>query len=210
MDKSIESIWKNGFLESNDKIALKLNNLYNKKSIHIIDRFKRLFKINFNVLIITSLVLLPILFFAKLLVMAILMFILLSFFLITDKKILKDLNKIDKNTSSYLYLKSFDTWLKKQITIKMQMSRYIYPYMFITVTSEVWSSRENFNDILGDYQPYMIHEIPVYWVLSMLIIIVVLAIFGRQFYKWDLNLVYGRVLKELDELIKDMEDLRTG
>ncbi len=44
--------------------------------------------------------------------------------------------------------------------------------------------------------------------LAMLIVVVLLAIFGGRIYKWDLNLVYGGVLKKLKELIADMEDLR--
>ena len=44
MEKSIENIWKEGFLKSDALVAPKLNNLYNKKSIHIIDKFKRRFK----------------------------------------------------------------------------------------------------------------------------------------------------------------------
>ena len=51
MEKSIESIWKQGFLDNNAMVAPKLNNLYNQKSIHIIDKFKRMFKINLNALV---------------------------------------------------------------------------------------------------------------------------------------------------------------
>jgi len=40
MEKSIETIWKEGFLESDALVAPKLNDLYNQKSIHIVDKFK--------------------------------------------------------------------------------------------------------------------------------------------------------------------------
>ena len=51
MEKSIEDIWKEGFLKSDALIAPKVNNLYNKKSIDIIDKFKRMFKINLIVIV---------------------------------------------------------------------------------------------------------------------------------------------------------------
>jgi hypothetical protein len=35
------------------------------------------------------------------------------------------------------------------------------------------------------------------------------VIFGGMIYKWDINLVYECILKNLDELIADMEDLRS-
>jgi hypothetical protein len=211
MEKSIESIWKEGFLQKNALVVPKLNNLYDKKSIHIIDKFKRMFKINLNALVVFSFVLLPVSFFVKIPVMGVLMFILFNVLVFVNKRLFKGLNKIDTNVSSYQYLKSFDVWMQEQITVNMKMSRYIYPYIFIAMVSGFWFSNDfnnSLNKILGDYQPDMIYGIPVYWILSMLLIIILIAIFGERIYKWDLNLVYGGVLKKLAELISDMEDLQ--
>jgi hypothetical protein len=212
MEKSIESIWKDGFLQKNALVAPKLNNLYNKKSIHIIDKFKRMFKINLNALVIFSFVLLPVSFFVKIPVMGVMMFILFNVIVIVNKRLLKGLDKIDKNVSSYQYLKSFDTWMQEQIAIGVKMSGYIYPYIFIAMVAGFWFSsdfRETLNRILGNYQPDMIYGLPIYWIAAMLVIIALLAIFGGRIYKLDLNIVYGGVLKKLAELISDMEDLRT-
>ncbi len=211
MEKSIESIWKKGFLQENAMVAPKLNNLYNKKSIHIIDKFKRMFKINLNALVIFSFVVLIASYFVKIPVMGVMMFILFNVLVLINKRLFKSLDKIDKNVSSYQYLKSFDDWMKDQIAVNTKMSRYIYPYIFIAMVSGFWFSsqfRENSNKILGSYEPDMVFGLPIYWMLSMLVIIVLLAIFGGRIYKWDLNLVYGRVLKKLAELISDMEDLK--
>jgi hypothetical protein len=79
------------------------------------------------------------------------------------------------------------------------------------MVSGFWFSspfRETLNRLFGGYQPYMILNIPIFWVLGMLLIVILLAIFGGRIYKWDLNIVYGRILKKLDELVADMEDLR--
>ncbi|EAR01246.1 hypothetical protein [Maribacter sp. HTCC2170] len=211
MEKSIESIWKEGFLQSNAMVAPKLNNLYSKKSIHIIDKFKRMFRINLNALVVFSFVVLIASFLVKIPVMGVLMFILLNVLVLVNKRLFKSLEKIDKNVSSYQYLKSFDAWMKEQIAVNTKMSRYMYPYVFIAMVSGFWFSspmRGTFNRIFGDHQPYMVSGIPVFWVLAMLVIIAVLAIFGGRIYKWDLNIVYGRVLRKLAELIADMEDLR--
>jgi len=212
MEKSIESIWKHGFLDNNAMVAPKLNNLYHTKSIHIIDKFKRMFKINLNALIIFSFVIVPVSFLVKIPVMGVLMFILLNIIVLVNKKVFKGLNKIDKNVSSYQYLKSFDEWMQAQILLNMKMSRFIYPYIFIAMVSGFWFSnsfRETLNRIFGGYQPYMIFGMPVYWLLAILVITVTLGVFGGRIYKWDLNLVYGRILKKLANLIADMEDLRS-
>ncbi len=211
MEKSIETIWKEGFLDTNAMVAPKLNNLYNKKSIHIIDKFKRMFKINLIALVVFSFIVLIASFFSKIPVMGILMFILFNVIVFINKRLFKDLNTIDKNVSSYEYLKSFDTWMKDQIAVNYKMSRYIYPYIFIAMVSGFWFSspfRETLNRLFGNYQPYMVFNMPVFWVVGMLLMVMLLAIFGGRIYKWDLNIVYGRILKKLDELISDMEDLR--
>ena len=213
MEKSIETIWKKGFLENDALVAPKINNLYNQKSIHIIDKFKRMFKINLNALVVFSFVVLVATFFVKIPVLGVLMFILLNVIVIVNKKLLKGLNTIDKNVSSYLYLKSFDVWMKEQISINMKMSRYIYPYIFLAMISGFWFSsdfQETLNRIFGDHQFYLIYGMPVFWVLGILIIVMLLAIFGGRIYKWDLNLVYGRILKKLNETITDMEELRAS
>ena len=213
MEKSIETIWKEGFLKNDALVAPKLNDLYNQKSIHIIDKFKRMFKINLNALVVFSFFVLVASFFVKIPVMGVLMFILLNVIVIVNKKLLKGLNNIDKNVSSYLYLKAFDNWMKEQISINMKMSRYIYPYVFLAMISGFWFSsdfQDTFNRILGDHQIYLIYGIPVFWVLGILFIVMLLAIFGGRIYKWDLNIVYGRILKKLDETIADMDELRAS
>jgi len=211
MGKSIESIWKEGFLENDALVAPKLNNLYNQKSIHIIDKFKRIFKINLNALVVFSFVVLIISFIVKIPVLGVLMFILFNVIVIVNKKLFKSLNTIDKNVSSFQYLKSFDNWMKAQILINMKMSRYIYPYIFLAMVSGFGFSsqfQETFARILGNHQIYFIYGIPIYWMLLGIFIVILLAIFGGRIYKWDLNIVYGRILKKLDELMADMEELR--
>ena len=130
MEKSIESIWKEGFLQKNAMVAPKLNNLYTKKSIHIIDKFKRMFKINFNALVVFSFIVLIVSFFVKIPVMGVMMFILFNVIVFVNKRLLRGLDKIDKNVSSYQYLKSFDAWMQEQIATNVKMSSYIYPYIF--------------------------------------------------------------------------------
>jgi len=212
MEKSIESIWKNGFLDKETMPLPKPNNLSNQKSIHIIDKFKRRFKININALVVFSFIILVIAFLVKIQIMGVLMFILLNVVAFINKRLLNDLKKIDKNVNSYEYLKSFDIWIREQITLNMKMSRYIYPYVVIALSSGFWFSssfQKALDDLFGGYTSYMAYGIPVYWVMVTLCIAIVSAIFGTRIYKWDLNLVYGSILKKLDELIKDMEALRT-
>lgn len=52
MEKSIETIWREGFLKSDALVAPKLNELYNQKSIHIVDKFKSMYRINLIAIVV--------------------------------------------------------------------------------------------------------------------------------------------------------------
>jgi hypothetical protein len=44
--------------------------------------------------------------------------------------------------------------------------------------------------------------------IPILLISFALWLLGDRIYHWDLNVVYGRVLKKLDEILADMELLK--
>jgi len=50
MEKTIEAIWQEGFLDDKALLAPKLNDLYNQKSSNLVDKRTRMFKINLRVL----------------------------------------------------------------------------------------------------------------------------------------------------------------
>ena len=75
MEKSIESIWKEGFLKREDLVVPKLNNLYNKKSIDIVEKFRKMYKINIIAIIVFACILLPVATISHLPYMGMLLFI---------------------------------------------------------------------------------------------------------------------------------------
>ena len=46
MRKTIEATWREGFLNSDALVAPKVNDLYTRKSRHIVDRIQRMLRIN--------------------------------------------------------------------------------------------------------------------------------------------------------------------
>jgi hypothetical protein len=218
MEKSIEDIWKEGFLKSDALVAPKINNLYNQKSIHIIDKFKRMFRINLIAIVAFSFIFLIVSFFVGIPLMGAIFFVTLMVLVIINKRLLSDLDKIDKGVSSYQYLKTFNEWMQKQITINKRMSRFLYPIFFMSIVIGFW-----FNDaegmplgerlvgevLYGFPDIYLIQGIPLIVIIVILLIISLLAFFGGRIYLWDLNLIYGRVFNKLEELMADIESLRS-
>jgi hypothetical protein len=218
MERSIENIWKEGFLKSDALVAPKVNNLYNQKSIHIIDTFKRMFKINLIAILAFSFVFLIVSFFVGIPITGIIFFVMLTVLVIINKRLLNDLDKIDMGVSSYQYLKVFNQWINKQVSINKKISRFFYPILFIALLLGFWfkdtegmpMGERLVGEILyGFPDTYLIFGIPLIGIAIVVFILGLLAIFGGRIYKWDLNLVYGRVFKKLKELMTDIESLRS-
>jgi hypothetical protein len=217
MEKSIESIWKEGFINSDALVAPRLINLYNKKSAHIIDKFTRMFKINLIAIVGGSFAVVAMAFAVKIPYMGIGMFILLNALAMINFKLMKGLNEIDKNTNSFQYLQTFDNWMKTQTSLNTLFARFLYPLAVLSVIAGFW-----FGDIGGDLpgavmvdelllrypDMLLVFGLPLYGLMGILLVLGLLFYFGGSIYRWDLNIVYGRVLKKLEEILKDMEELR--
>ncbi len=218
MEKSIENIWKEGFLKSDALVAPKINNLYNRKSIHIIDKFKRMFKINLIAIVAFSLIFLIVSFFVGIPLTGVIFFVTLTVVVIINKKLLNGLEEIDKGVSSYQYLKAFNQWIKKQVAINKKMSTFLYPIIFVSMIIGFWFKdaegiplgKRLVNEVLiGFPDIYLIQGIPLIAIIVIILIIALLAFFGGRIYEWDLNIVYGRVFKKLEDLMADIESLNS-
>ncbi len=219
MKKSIETIWKEGFLKKDALIVPRLNDLYNQKSIDIVDKFRRMYKINIIGLIVFAIVVLPLAIITKIPYMGIPMFILFLSIAFFGSKFKMKLDNINKNLNSYLYLKTFDNWTKEMIGFNTKLSRYLYPYVFLSMVAGFWfgsfggnvPGNDLVNKLLID-NPDMIlvFGIPMYGLIVVLVVVTLLSIFGGRIGKWDVNIVYGRILRRLDTLLRDMEELRAS
>jgi hypothetical protein len=219
MERSIENIWKEGFLKSDALVAPTINNLYTKKSIHIIDKFKRMFKINLIAIVAFSFIFLIVSFFAGIPITGLMFFITLTVLVIINKHLLESLEKIDKGQSSYQYLKAFNQWIEKQVAINKRFASFLYPIVFLSMVIGFWFKdaegmplgKRFISEVITNFPDiYLIYGIPLIAIIAVLLIVSLLAIFGGKIYQLDLNLVYGRMFKKLKELMADIEELKTN
>jgi len=216
MEKSIETIWKEGFLKNDALKAPHIENLYTQKSIHIIDKFKRMFTINLIAIVAFSLVFLVISFFIGIPITGIVFFIMLMILVSINKHLLSSLEKIDKGINSYAYLFAFNQWIKKQIRINKKMSTFFYPIIFLSLILGFWFKNAK-GDFLGERlvakiiqsfpDTVLVFGVPLIGLIILVLISGLLAYFGGRIYQWDLNLVYGRVFRKLEALMDDIENL---
>ena len=211
MEKSIESIWKEGFLEKDALIAPKINDLYNQKSKDIIGKFQRMFKINLVAIVVFSLIILGISYSESVLFAGIIMSAALIYLVVVGKKELDILKSLDKGKSSYHYLKSFDDWLKKTILMFEKIYRVVYPIIFLAIILGFWFSNSfepARTSIMNNPDTYLINGVPVFLILSVVVFIALVRVFSDKIYELDMKSVYGRIMKKLKNLLTDMEELR--
>lgn len=218
MERSIENIWKEGFLKGDALVAPKINDLYNQKSIHIIDKLKRMFKINLIAIVAFSILFLIVSIFIGIPIMGGLFMAALMVMVLINKRLLNDLEKIDKGVNSYQYLKAVNQWVAKQVTINKKMSRFLYPIFFLSFILGFWfqNAEGTFlgERIVGEFlirfpNMYLIYGVPLIGIVIVVLVMGLLAVVGGRIYRWDLNLVYGRVFKKMNELLTDLESLRS-
>jgi len=214
MEKSIETIWKQGFLKSDALVAPKLNDLYNQKSKHTVDKIMKIGKINLVGIIIAASVLLLISIYADVPLAGVIIFSLLIWLVIYGKKQVNNMKEIDKNLSSYEYIKSVDTWVKEVMSGYTKIYRIFYPAFILTFGIAIGFSTAGeettmFDEIISNSPEISaIFGIPLFWLIGLIILGAGTSIFAKTLYTLDMNLVYGRVFKKLDDLIEDMEELK--
>lgn len=212
MDKSIEKIWKQGFLNEDALIAPKVNDLYNQKSQNMIDRFHRMFKINHLAIIIGCLIMLPAAFWFGVPFLGLFIVLLLLGLVWIGKIGMKELSLLDKNLNSYDYLKSFLEWYKKVESRYIKAYTFFYPLFFLAFAIRFLFSddaRAIFASILRETPATLtLFTVPWYFIAAMAVIASILAYYGGALYKIDLDIIYGREFEKLHKLIDEMEQLR--
>ena len=208
MEKSIESIWKKGFLNSNAVVGPQINNLFEKKSTHLIDKFKKMVRNNLIAIVVGSILVVPISYFVGIPAMGIGLFFIANSIVLINRRLEKTLLKIDVHENCYDYLKHFNKWLDESIKLNSKMARIYYPLIFLSMIAGFWFSNDIQSILESPNQIYFYEGIPVFWVTGALIISTTLYFFGGKIYEFDLYIAYGRILKKLNELLKDMETLK--
>jgi hypothetical protein len=211
MERSIETIWKKGFLDSDSLVAPKLNDLYNQKSKTIIDKFKRMMKVNIYVIMIFAFLnwgLYAALGTPYTGVFMLFLFMGVCWISIKQRRTMKN---IDASLSSYDYLKSFNSWLEMAISNNTKVMRFFYPLVFLASLMPIvhaLKTGEVTNAAILNSEFDLVYGIPTFTWIIALVIAVIIYIFGGKIYKWDVNLAYSRIFRKLENMIAEMEELR--
>ncbi len=200
MKNSIEAIWKEGFLQENSLVVPRVNDLYTRKSIHLVDRIKKRFRVNQVVIVIMAILLPVICYFMQVIWQGVAASILLFLTAGYNKRQIDRIKTLDQGATSFDYLRSFDQWLKDVLLRSVKVARFSYPLYLLIAISIVWST---WNKQAGAGMSFV-------GGIMVAVATLVVFYFSDKIYQWDIRLMYGRVFRKLERTIAEMEKLKEG
>lgn len=213
MTKSIEDMWKEGFVNETQLNAPKVNDLYNRKSENLVDKLRHMFAVNIKAIVIGAIIMLAAMSLIGAPFLGLYICALLTPLVLIANKELGKSHHISKGQSSYDYLMNFDHWLKTSISTYSSYYKFFYPLFFIGMATQAVVSNAGGKIISLMLEKFptelIIFELPYYLLIVLAIITLIIIRFSEALYQLDLNIVYGRQFKKLDELICDMKTLRS-
>ena len=212
MTKSIEAMWKEGFVNEAKLTAPEINDLYNRESENMVDKLLKMFDLNIKAIIWGCVIMLVMMSLIGAPFLGLYICCLISPLIIISKKELKKTVNLSKGQSSYDYLVSFNNWLQSSIDTYSGYDKIFYPLFFLGMAVQAIVSKAGGKVIalLVEKIPtdIILFGLPYYLIVTIAIATLLFARYAEAIYHWDLNIIYGRQFKKLDELIADMEELR--
>jgi len=212
MDKSIENTWREGFLRPDALVAPAVNDLYGRRSAHLVDKLQRMFRINRWAVLIgapaqwlfLSVVGIP----YSGAIICLLLWALIAY----QTWYLGEMREPDSSLNSFEYIKAFQRWLKDRMARSRRVQRHLYPLVFLAIMVGAPASDSGQALLTALVEAYpglsMVGGLPVVLVVGVLAITAAIAVLGGKIYDFDINLVYRPVFRKLDEMVADMEELR--
>lgn len=210
MENSIEMIWKQGFLNESSLVAPQVNDLYNQKSIHVVEKIKRRMK-NYKTFNFALIVFVPFCYYFLGVFWYGLAFSITAFFMLRyTGRVISTVATLDQGATSYSYLKSFDRFLKDIFLIDKNIARYSVPLYALILNSAIWSgwNKMGIIEILQHRHPTINIALCVQTFLVVHFLVTVL--FSGKMHKLGVRMIYGRLLDKLEETIAEMDKLKHG
>jgi len=213
MKNSIETIWREGFLNETSLVAPKINDLYNQKSKHVIEKMKKTFGINQTIIIILAVVIPVTHYFIDAIWQGIAASVLMLLTAWYGKLQMQSLKTLDQGTTSLDFLKSFDQWLKEVFSRSKKVARIYYTLCFVIAMSTIGSAWSGSDELVAATHRnfpglVLIGNIPLIVLIIMGATTILMFYFSDKIYAWDVRLMYGRVFEKLEETIAEMEKLK--
>jgi hypothetical protein len=212
MRKTIEATWREGFLNPDALVAPKVNDLYTRKSGHIVDRIQRMLRINQIAIVIGALIAWALFSAVGMPYGGAIMCTAWVGLVVVRWLYIAKFDAPDNSLDSYHYLKAFHGRLKDRMARSKRLQRHIYAMTFIALAIGIGESEagRQLIRLIVESNPgiRLVNGVPLILIVGALAIAIVAELLGGIIFDFDVNTVYRNVFRKLDEMVAEMEELR--
>ena len=212
MRKTIEATWREGFLDPDALVAPKVNNLYTRKSTHIVDRIQRMQRINEIAIVIGAPVMWAFLSAVGIPYTGAIICTAWVGLLVVRRLYITKFNAPDSSLDSYQYLKAFQRWLNDRMARSRSVQRHLYAVTFLAMAIGLGASAAGQlvirSIVESNPDVRLVNGVPLILIAAVGATAIVVDLLGGVIFDFDVNTVYRNVFRKLDQMVADMEELR--
>ncbi|HEX2344802.1 MAG TPA: hypothetical protein VHI98_30315 [Vicinamibacterales bacterium] len=212
MRKTIEATWREGFLDPDALVAPKVNDLYTRKSTHIVDRIQRMQRINEIAIVIGAPVMWAFLSAVGIPYTGAIICTAWVGLLVVRRLYVTKFDAPDSSLDSYQYLKAFQRWLKNRIAWGRSVQRHLYAVTFLALAIGIAASASGqlLIRLIVESNPdvSLVNGVPLVLIAGVVATAIVVDLLGGVIFDFDVNTVYRSVFRKLDQMVSEMEELR--
>ncbi|CAM1370120.1 conserved membrane hypothetical protein [Tenacibaculum sediminilitoris] len=206
MEKSIEKRWNEAFINEQSLIAPKINNIYNQKSKSVINKIKRTYEFdNKGLLPMAGIVVIGGILLSETIIGAYGAFLILSLYFF-NSRLLKRFNSIDVKSDNLTYLKNYRNVINLVSKATKKLFVFAIPLAIVSIFALAYAVKEK--SFLSNYISSDSSFLDIIGV--GLIVAIVTGIIGFVVYNISTRILYYSLISKLDDIIKEMEELKTS
>lgn len=206
MDKSIEKRWNEAFLDEQSLIAPKINDIYNQKSKSVINKIRRTYEFdNKGLLPMAGIVVIGGILLSETIIGAYGAFLILSLYFF-NTRLLKRFTTIDVKSDNLTYLKNYRSVINSVSKATKKLFIFAIPLAIVSIFALAYGVKEQ--SFLSNY---ISSETSFIGILSVgLMVAIATVMIGYFVYTISTKVLYHSLISKLDNIIKEMEELKSS
>lgn len=204
MEKSIEKIWNEAFINEQSLIVPKINDLYNQKSKSVINKIKRTYEIDNKGLLPMALILaIGMSVFSEAIIGIYSAFLLLCLYFF-NQRLLSQFKTIDIHSDNLTYLKKYRSIITEITKATKKLFIFAIPMAVLSIFAIAYSIKEK--SFLG---AFISNDSSVIQILGIgLVVAITVSLIGLLVFKLSTKILYATLISKLDSIIQEIEELR--
>ncbi|SNR16768.1 hypothetical protein [Tenacibaculum jejuense] len=204
MEKSIEKIWNEAFVDEQSLIAPRINNLYNQKSKSIVNKIKRTYEFdNKGLLPMAGIVAIGGILLSETII-GLYGTILILCLYYYNTKLLSRFSNLDVKSDNLTYLKNYRKVIKSVSLATKRMFIFVIPFVVLSIFILAFFVKEkSFLSLFIKEETTLLEIIGIGGSVALIVSILAMLVF-----KLSTKLLYGTLFSKLDDLINEIEGLK--